>query len=513
VSGSRVGRLSLRTRLLWMAALMTGLVVGATTYLKNRIIEATVEREALDAARLAALGVAADLTDRETLPTAADLEELLAEFTRAVPAIRSLTITRVQGDGSAIEASTESNPPAAALELARQVTVSREPAVSEESAGPVRFVAVPLERERKPYGAVVVTMSMDALARVRRQTRITALIVTAVTILALTAFFDIIAGRLVHRRLHAVRETMTRASEGDLSVRAPVDRADEIGALAAGLNAMLDRMSDFNEALRQEVQRATGELQQRNEQLVESAQRLFSTRRELARFEQLAVTGQMAASVAHQIGTPLNLISGYVQMILEELPPASSAAARLETVQEQIAKVTAIVQSLLDQARRPVLHRRAIDPAELVSNACELARPTLDASGIALRAETDGSLPPISVDVGQIEQAFLNLITNSIDAMPEGGILTVSVRAAMPYVEFEVADSGCGIPREYLGRIFDPLFTTKRPGKGTGLGLTITREVVAAHGGSLSVTSETGRGTAVIVRLPGLEAAQREARA
>lgn len=506
MSGSRVGRLSLRTRLLWMAALTTGLVLGAMTYLKNRIIEATVEREALDAAELAALGIAANLTDRDTLPSAADLEELLADFTRAVPAIRALTITRLQGDASVIEASTEASPPGRVLELARRATLSREPAISEESPGPVRFVAVPLERERRPYGAVIVTMSMEALARVRRQTRMTALVVTAVTILALTAFFDIIARRLVHRRLRAIRETMTQASEGDLKVRAPVDRADEIGALADGLNDMLDRMGDFNEALRHEVQNATEELQRRNEQLVESAQRLFSARRELARFEQLAVTGQMAASVAHQIGTPLNLISGYVQMILEDLPPASSAAARLQTVQEQIAKVTAIVQSLLDQARRPVLHRRVIDPAELVSSACELARPTLDASGIALRAETGGNLPPVSVDVGQIEQAFLNLITNSIDAMPEGGTLTVCARAAAPYVEFEVVDSGCGIPREYLGRIFDPLFTTKRPGKGTGLGLTITRDVVAAHGGSLSVASEPDRGTTVIVRLPAQEA-------
>lgn len=511
MSGSRVGRLSLRTRLLWMAALMTAFVVGGTTYLKNRIIEATVEREALDAAGLAALGVAADLTDREALPSASELEELMAEFTRAVPAIRALTITRAEGEAR-IEASTEASPPAAALDLARQATLSREPAVSEEFPGPVRFVAVPLERERRPYGAVVVTMSMDAVARVRRQTRMTALVVTPVAIVALTALIDVIARHLVHRRLRAIQETMTRASEGDLAARAPVDRADEIGEVAAGLNAMLDRMGDFSAALRREVQHATEELRQRNLQLLESAQRLFAARRELARLEQLAVTGQMAASMAHQIGTPLNLISGYVQMILEDLPPGSSATARLQTVQEQIAKVAAIVQGLLDQARRPVLHRTAVAPADLVSSACELARPTLEAAGIALRARTEDDLPPVSVDVGQIEQVFLNLITNSIDAMPDGGTLTVSVRAAPPCVEFEVADSGCGIRDEHLGRIFDPLFTTKRPGKGTGLGLTITRDVVAAHGGSLSVTSEPGRGTAVIVRIPGLDA-QRETRA
>jgi signal transduction histidine kinase len=299
---------------------------------------------------------------------------------------------------------------------------------------------------------------------------------------------------------------MARASVGDLAARAPVDRPDELGAVAIGLNAMLDRMGDFNEALRREVQQATQELRERNLQLAEGAQRLFAARRDLARFEQLAVAGEMAASMAHQIGTPLNLISGYVQMILEELPADSTANGRLRTVQEQIAKVATIVQALLDQARRPVLHRTTIDPAELVSGACELARPTLEASGIVLRSRSEGDLPLVSVDGGQIEQAFLNLITNSIDAMPEGGTLTVSVRATNSQVEFEVADTGCGIPREHLERIFDPLFTTKRPGKGTGLGLTITRDVVAAHGGSLSVASEPGGGTAVIVRIPGRDA-------
>src|SRR6185436_1398711 len=144
----------------------------------------------------------------------------------------------------------------------------------------------------------------------------------------------------------------------------------------------------------------------------------------------------------HQIGTPLNLISGYVQMIQTDLPSESASAVRLRTVQEQIRTVTTIVQGLL------------------------------------------------------------NLITNSIDAMPGGGELLVTAGASGGQVEVTVADSGSGIDPGDVARVFDPLFTTKEPGKGTGLGLTIARDVVTAHGGTIAVTSRRHEGTEVKVRLP-----------
>jgi signal transduction histidine kinase len=492
----------LRVRLLVLVALATVVVVGGTTYVESRIIEGVVEREALDAAGAAALGVAADLTEREALPTAAELEDFRIEFLKAVPSLRGLTVIRRAEGSAVVEATTDPRPPAGSLELGQEAIRRREIAVAAESPPSMRLVAVPLERDHQPYGAVVARMSMDAVVRVRHETRVTAAWVATTAILLLTALIDTLARRLVYRPLSAIQGTMGRAWAGDLQARAEVARGDEIGAVAQGLNAMLDRMSGFNSAMRDEVVRATGELRERNRQLVESAQRLFAARRDLARSEQLALTGRMAASVAHQIGTPLNLISGYVQMIQEELPSDSTAALRLRTVREQIGRVTAIVQGLLDQARQPVLHRRPVAPSELVSRVCELARPTFEAASIAVHTDVPPGLPEVSVDVGQLEQVFLNLFTNSIDALPLGGSVGVAGRAVGDQVVFEVSDSGSGIPAEDLGQIFDPLFTTKRPGKGTGLGLSIVRDVLAAHGGSVEVASQEGRGTRVIVRLP-----------
>jgi signal transduction histidine kinase len=115
----------------------------------------------------------------------------------------------------------------------------------------------------------------------------------------------------------------------------------------------------------------------------------------------------------------------------------------------------------------------------------------------------------VEVDAGQIEQCLLNLMTNAIDATPRGGSLEVSARSGDGEVELEVRDTGCGIAPENLTRVFEPLFTTKHPGKGTGLGLTIVREVVAAHGGTIAVQSTPSRGTRITLRLP--HAAAREA--
>jgi two-component system NtrC family sensor kinase len=505
----RRASLSLRVRLLMMVALSAAIAVGGTTYVQRRTIVNAVDEEAVDAAGAAALGVAAELTERGGLPTASELDDMLADFQRMVPAVRALTVTQVDAGGEVIvAATTEAATPDGVRALSSQALARRDRAVSAVLPGPERMVAVPLERDHRPYGAVVVSISMAAVQRVRDQVRTAALVFTPVGILLLTVMLHALARDLVLSPVGDILAAMRRASAGDLSARTPIRRQDEIGAVADGLNAMLERVSDFNAALQREVQRATEELRESNRQLGESAQRLFAARRDLARSEQLAVAGQMAATVAHQVGTPLNLISGYVQMMQAEAAADSASAARLRTVQEQIGKVTTIVQGLLDQARQPLLHKTAVDAGDLVAGACELARPSLAAAGITLRTAVAPGLPVLDADAGQMEQVLLNLLTNSIDAMPEGGELLVSASSAGGYVEIAVADTGDGIDAQDVSRVFDPLFTTKPRGKGTGLGLTIARDVVGAHGGTIAVSSRRGEGTEVKVRLPASRTAE-----
>ena len=326
-------------------------------------------------------------------------------------------------------------------------------------------------------------------------------LVIVVTI-ALVVLVDLLAWPLVHQPIASLRHTIARVGEGDFSARAPVARHDELGQVAEGLNEMLARLEHLNDSLQARVQEATVELQERNQQLVESYHRLFGLREQLASAEQLASVVQTAANVAHQVGTPLNLISGYVQLLKEELGTRSPHEARLAIIEEQIAKVTSTVRTLLDRSRQAARKTRTTAGA-LVGRVCDVMRPNLESAGIELDLEGPGRDTPVLVDATNLELALLNLMTNAVDAMPEGGTLSVRVLDALPTrVHIEVSDTGHGIADELLPRIFEPWVSTKKPGRGTGLGLAIARDVVSAHGGTISVASTVNRGTTFTIDLP-----------
>jgi signal transduction histidine kinase len=318
----------------------------------------------------------------------------------------------------------------------------------------------------------------------------------------LTLLVDLLARRLVHRPITAIRETMRRAGAGDPGARAPVERPDEIGDVAVGLNEMLARLEQFQTELQARVDEATGELRRTNARLVDSYQRVLRLREALGNAERMAALGQVAANVAHQIGTPLNLISGYVQVMIEEARADPSALHRLQTVEAQIRKVTDAVRAMLDYSRRPSPQREEVDLAALIDQVVEVSRPALHAADVEIRLETRGPLPTVSADPVQLELALLNLVSNGLDAMPDGGQLTITACATPIGVRIVVADSGIGIPAEVLPRIFEPWVTTKPPGRGTGLGLSITRDAIAGHGGTIDVRSEPGHGAVFTIDLP-----------
>jgi signal transduction histidine kinase len=503
--------LSLRARLGLSAALIVALVVGAMTLVANRIAVRAVETEAREAAAATAKGIAGELGERSDFPTEADLDAALFDFTRADPALRSLTVTRAGGDDAKSTLSTDETPAPEALAQARRAFALKRLVESDVDASSLHYVAVPLEHEHQAFGTLVAAVSLEPAYKVQRQIEIGALACASAGIVGLVLALEHLSRRLVFRPLGAIRGVMVRAAGGDLEARTAFRSDDEIGSVGQGLDAMLDRLADFNAALQGEVDHATGNLKEANRRLASTAERLFAARRDLARSEQLAAAGRMAADVAHQVGTPLNLVSGYVQMLLAEQEPGSRLAEKLATVRQQIHKVTTIVQGLLDRARRPVLSRGPVPVRALLEEVAELARPTLLASRVELTLDAPDGLPAIFADAGQIEQALLNLVTNSRDAMPEGGPLRLRARHVGSFIEIAVADSGQGIPPEVVSQVFDPLFTTKPPGKGSGLGLTIVREVVGAHGGSVDIASGPGTGSTVTVLLPVVTPGRRDA--
>ena len=219
-----------------------------------------------------------------------------------------------------------------------------------------------------------------------------------------------------------------------------------------------------------------------------------------ARAQQLAAVGQTMANVAHQIGTPLNLVSGHVQLLQQEVTDPG-LKRRLTIVEEQVDRVAAAVRDLLQRAR-PHAEPRRVQLGSLLMRLSEAMRVRFAAGGVSVTTRIPADLPPVLADETQLELALLNLLANAGDAMPRGGVVTLSAQRSKDGVRIEVADTGVGIAADILPRIFEPWVTTKPLGSGTGLGLSIARDVVTRAGGTINVTSTPGKGTVFTIDLP-----------
>jgi signal transduction histidine kinase len=490
--------LSLRTRLVLLVALAVALVIGIEALIEIRVFERTVQRDLLETARMTAVAVSDDFElRREPLDVNAIAAEL-HEFALTAPALRTVSLIEV-GPDPRIIASTSSGERGEAIAAAYQAGTSRE-TVAIEGAPGTAIVAVPALRDGKPVAAAVVTVSLGSVEQLRTKGRQVTLFFAPGAVLLLTLVIDWFARSLIHQPVARIHSAMRQAGSGDFTARASIVRRDELGAVAAGLNDMLGRLQEFTVALQDLVDEQTAELRRKNQELLESSQRDAALREALARAQQMAAVGQMAASVAHQVGTPLNLISGYVQMLQEDHAIDPRAQRRLAIVQEQIAKVASVVRTMLDHSRRPD-KRWPVAIGSLLARVADVARPKLSASSIALALDVTSDLPRIEANGEELELAILNLVNNSLDAMPHGGRLAIRASQSNGHVRLEIADNGKGIPPELLPKIFEPWVTTKPAGRGTGLGLSITRDVIARHGGTIAAASEPGR-TVFTIDLP-----------
>ncbi|HEX2056346.1 MAG TPA: ATP-binding protein, partial [Nitrospiraceae bacterium] len=256
-------------------------------------------------------------------------------------------------------------------------------------------------------------------------------------------------------------------------------------------------------------------------QLAEMKDRLYHS-------ERLAAVGQLVAAVAHEVGTPLHSIAWHVQALAEEPGVTAEMKKRIAIVDEQLNRVVRIIQDLLSSTRqrKPEPLWQAADG--LVQSVVALMEPAFHAKQVALHVEQHGAVPLAWADAEKINQVLVNLLTNALVATGPGGTVTVAIasrpasadeagaaqctgRMVDSMVLLIIRDTGCGIPQEDLQRVFEPFFTTKAAGKGTGLGLFLSRETVIAHGGTLTMESEVGKGTTVTVALPGFRAGSMEA--
>jgi signal transduction histidine kinase len=326
-------------------------------------------------------------------------------------------------------------------------------------------------------------------SEIREQLLTSTLVATFATALAV-----ILSSWIVSRPLARVIAQARRIGAGDLSQRLSVSGADEVSELIRELNAMCDRL----DAARK---RADDELEKRI-QAVE----------QLRHADRLRTVGTLASGIAHELGTPLNVIAMRAKMIATGEAAGTDAPENAKVIVGQAERVTKIVRQLLDFARRRAPQRAETDVRDLAERTANLLAPLAKKTNVGIEVEK-GAAVLAKVDAAQIEQALTNLVMNGVQAMPEGGTLSIQVRteeAASPErpdapkscAVIVVKDNGIGISEENLARISEPFFTTKGVGVGTGLGLSVTHGFLQDHGGWMTAESSLGKGTTFTVYLP-----------
>jgi two-component system, NtrC family, sensor kinase len=287
------------------------------------------------------------------------------------------------------------------------------------------------------------------------------------------------------------------AGDFDHEVDVDEDSEGEIARLAGSFNLMLQSLRDMRGDLEEWGRTLEEKVRERTDELVKMQTRV-------AQSERLASIGMLAAGVAHEVNNPLGGVLALTALTLEDLPEDDPNRENLEEVVRQTERCRDIVKHLLEFSRQTDVSTDELDLNEVADKTLSLLRRQSLFFNIEIRKELDPELPRILGDPSQLQQVFMNILMNAVEAMEESGVLTLRTRrvADGEGAEVQIGDTGCGIPQEHLHRIFDPFFTTGKDGQGTGLGLSIAYGIITKHRGAISVESEVGVGTTFTIRLP-----------
>jgi len=270
-------------------------------------------------------------------------------------------------------------------------------------------------------------------------------------------------------------------AQGNLEYQVKLKSKDEIRELGETFNLMASSLKERDDKLKE------------------------YTSQQIMKSERLATLGQLAAGVAHEINNPLGTISIYAQMTLDELGKDNdSCRENLEVVMKQTNRAGRIVKDLLEFARQSEPEMRILNINDVLRKAIAITSHPAELQNISLVTHLAPELRDVQGDTDKLQQVFVNMIINALQAMPGGGELTVGTRLTEggEFVEIEISDTGCGIPQEHLSKLFDPFFSTKGTGEGTGLGLSVSLGIVQKHNGTIDVKSKVSEGSTFIIRLP-----------
>jgi two-component system NtrC family sensor kinase len=362
---------------------------------------------------------------------------------------------------------------------------------------------VPLSDRGELPGAIEVSESLLAPNRQLRERLLEITLTAGIAALASILVVSGVGVVLVGRPMRRLADKARRIGAGDLSGPLVLAQQDEIGELAREMNHMCERLQQAQDRLTAETAARINALEQ------------------LRHADRLSTIGRLASGVAHELGTPLNVVTGHAKRVLTGEATGQAVQDSVRIIYDQGERMTRIIRSLLEFARRPGPHKAPGKLDELGRKTLALLRPLAAKSGVTLEMPDEGeSAALVPLDPSQIQQVLMNLVVNGIQAMPRGGTLSlaVGVRSATPPQELgrpagehayvAIRDQGVGIAPADLPRVFEPFYTTKGVGEGTGLGLAVAYGIVRDHGGWIDIASEVGRGSCFTIYLPTTVAAE-----
>jgi len=341
-----------------------------------------------------------------------------------------------------------------------------------------------LTRQGTP-SAVVVTQSFSAIQDTMLVTTLWTICAALAILVFATLYSATAAARIVGGPIDELVGEFRRVGRGDLTRLSGRIRADEFGKLQRELDVMIGQLFDARLAAAREH---------------EAKLELFE---QLRHADRLATVGRLASGIAHELGTPLNVISGYAKLIAngDEDGEAARDAARI--IGEQSKRVADVVRQLLDFARRGQPRLEATDVGPVIQRAVDMVAIEGDKRGVRVTYR-ESQVPIIAaIDVSRLQQVIVNLAINAIHASAPGSEVVLDVSRVDGEIQIAVRDHGCGIAKDALSHVFDPFFTTKPVGEGTGLGLAVSHGIIDEHHGRIRVVSEVGSGSTFTVCLPG----------
>jgi two-component system NtrC family sensor kinase len=345
-------------------------------------------------------------------------------------------------------------------------------------------------------GVLDTKISLEGFEKERAQIYKQMLISGVVSIIILSLLLSLLLTRFVNRPIDKLLAATKTAAHGDLDQMVGIRTHDELGELSESFNNMIselkhsrDAIKGWTQTLERRVQERTQELQQVQDQLIRAGK--------------MAALGELAAGVAHEINNPLTGVLTFSSLMLKKVDESHPWKKDLENIVQQTTRCRNIVRGLLDFARQRKPDKKEWDINTLIDQTLTLVENQARFQNIKIIRKFRKDIPMLLVDADQIQQVFMNIIINAADAMTgDGGMLTVKTDLNNGIAEISFTDTGRGINKEHLSKLFTPFFTTKETGKGTGLGLAISYGIIQSHNGEIDVQSELGKGSTFRIKLP-----------